>query len=127
MTDHDSDNEIEQILRRYRPAGPPEGLRQRVLLSAQPRTKPTRTWRVWAFRAAVAAVVVLSITLNVAADRMMTAVSASIGIGPVRWTEDAEQAAQMLGGGAWGRRYIALGLMASIGKEPSTEQLGYMK
>ena len=62
MTEHE--NEIEQILRRYRPAGPSERLRERVLSSAQPGTKPARSWRVWAFRAAVAAVVLLAVGLR---------------------------------------------------------------
>ncbi len=31
MTEHDSNNEIEQILRRYRPAGPPMELKERIL------------------------------------------------------------------------------------------------
>ncbi len=62
MTEHD--NEIEQILRRFRPAGPPERLRERVLSSAPLGTKRTRTWRVWAFRAAVAAVVLLAVGLR---------------------------------------------------------------
>lgn len=125
MTEHD--NEIEQILRAYRPAGPPEGLRERALSSTQGGAEPARPWRVWAFRAAVAATIVLSITLNVAADRTMRTVSAEIGIGPVRWTEDAEQVAQMLDGDAWGRRYIALGLMASIGRGSEAEQSGDMR
>ena len=62
MIDHD--NEIEQILRRYRPAAPPERLRERVLSSALPGTEPTRPWRVWAFRAAVAAVILLAVGLR---------------------------------------------------------------
>ena len=64
MTEHDNDNEIEQILRKYRPPGPPEALRERVLSSAQSGTKPARPWRVWAFRAAVAAVVLLAVGLR---------------------------------------------------------------
>ena len=62
MIDHD--NEIEQILRKYRPVSPPERLRERVLSSAQPRTKRVGTWRVWAFRAGVAAVVLLAVGLR---------------------------------------------------------------
>ena len=118
MTEHNHDKEIEQILRGYRPAGPSESLRERVLSSAdsRPRLEPARTWRVWAFRTAVAAALVLSLTLNMAAERTMMEVCTNIGIGPVRWTKDAEQAAQMLDGDEWGRRYIALGLMASTGR-----------
>ena len=58
MTDKmtEQDKEIEEILRAYRPVGPPERLRSRVLSPAVSDTKPIRLWRVWSFRAAVAAV-----------------------------------------------------------------------
>ena len=66
MTERDLDSELERILRQCRPAGPPEHLRERVLSSAHspPGAKPARTWRVWAFRAAVAAVIVLGVGLR---------------------------------------------------------------
>ncbi len=62
MTEHD--NEIEQILHQYRPAGPPEGLRERILSSAKPATEPLRPWQVWGFRAAIAAVVLIAVGLR---------------------------------------------------------------
>ncbi len=64
MTEHD--NEIEQILRQYRPVGPTDELRQRILSSAKPATKPLRPWQVWGFRAAIAAVVLLAVGLRLA-------------------------------------------------------------
>ena len=119
MTENDQDRQIEQILRAYRPAAPPDELRDRVLASAETGLAPDRTWRGWAFRGAVAAAIVVSVALNLAADRTMATVNSTVGIGPVRWTEDAEQAAQLLDGDGWGRRYIALRLMASTGKANS--------
>ncbi len=64
MTEHD--NEIEQILRQYRPAGPTDELRQRILSSAKPATKQIHPWRVWGFRAAIAAVVLIAVGLRLA-------------------------------------------------------------
>ena len=66
MTDKmtEQDKEIEEILRSYRPVGPPQRLRSRVLSPARSDTKPIRPWRVWAFRAAVAAVVLLAVGLR---------------------------------------------------------------
>ena len=68
MGEHDHDNEIEQILRKYRPADPPDNLRERVLSSADiaPAPRKERTWSVWAFRAAVAAAIVLGVGLRIA-------------------------------------------------------------
>ena len=67
MTEPDHDDQIERILQRYRPAGPPDDLRSRVLSAA--RVRPTRrpgrsTPRALAFAAAVAAVIVLAIGLR---------------------------------------------------------------
>ena len=126
MTDHDDNNAIEQILRAYRPAGPPESLRRRVLSTghAQPSATPPRPWGAWAFRAAIAAMLVAAFALNVATDNAMATLAANIGVGPVRWTEDAEQAAQLLDGDGWGRRYIALGLMAGPATAPDNRSLG---
>ena len=66
MTDKmtEQDKEIEEILHAYRPVGPPERLRSRVLSPAVSDTKPIRLWRVWSFRAAVAAVVLLAVGLR---------------------------------------------------------------
>ncbi len=113
----DQDNEVEQVLRRFRPAGVPVSLRGRVLWQVSIRdTPPQRMWAAWGFRAAVAAALIVSVCLNFAADRVGTSTAASIGVGPVIWTEDAEEAARMLDGNDWGRRYIALCLMGSTGR-----------
>ena len=114
------DEKIERMLLRFRPADPPDSLRQRVVSGAYSPHRPQRTWPTKLFRAAVAAVLVLSLGLNIAADDMATDVAASVGLGPAIWTEHAEQAAQMLDGDGYGRQYIALGLMASTGRtEPA--------
>ena len=109
----ESDSDIERRLRQYRPRGPAPDLRQRIL--AQPA--PIRLWPAWAFRAAIAAMLLLAFTLNRAAQRINDQTAASVGLGPVVWTHDAEQAAQLVDGGERGRQYIALCLMASTGRD----------
>ena len=66
MTEPDRDNQIERLLQRYRPAGPPDDLRSRVLSAARvrPTRRPGHSTRVLAFAAAVAAVIVLAIGLR---------------------------------------------------------------
>lgn len=108
---------IEQMLRKYCPAGPPEGMRARVLAAAgeagaQAMQPVGPSWGTRLFRWGVAAILLLALGLNYTADRMMRRSAAGVGAGPVVWTEQAEQMAQMLDGNGWGRRYIALGLMA---------------
>ena len=68
MSESDRDNEIEQILRKHRPAGPPGDLRGRVLSSASfgPGLPPRRTWRVWLLRGAAAAAILLAVGLRIA-------------------------------------------------------------
>ena len=113
----ESDSRIEQLLLRFRPIGPPASLRERTLSEARLglQSKSTRIWAVLAFRTAVAAALILAAALSLAAQRTMTKVAANVGMGPAVWTEQAEEAAEMLNGGEWGRRYIALGLVASAG------------
>ena len=109
---------VEQLLQKYRPAGPPEGLRERVLsVSAQPAGSQA-TWRDRAFRWAVAAAILVAVLLNVAAERTAREGMQNVGIGPARWTHDAEQIAQLMGGDERARRYIAAGLMAGPTKRP---------
>ncbi|MDY7011380.1 MAG: hypothetical protein SVV80_11620 [Planctomycetota bacterium] len=114
MKEHDE--KIERILLRFRPADPPARLRQRVVPEEYLPQRLRRTWLARLFRAAVAAVLVLSLCLNTVADGMATDAAASVGLGPAIWTKHAEHAAQMLNGDGWGRQYIALGLMASTGR-----------
>ena len=111
MQEHNDD--IEKTLLRYQPAGPSLRLRERVLSAAPMPARGSRL--VWAFRSAVAALVLLALGLNHAAGRLNRATAASVGIGPVIWTADAERAAEWMGGGEEGRLYVALCLMASGG------------
>ena len=68
MSESDRDNEIEQILRRHQPAGPPQDLRGRVLSSAsfEPSLSPSRTWQIWLLRAAAAVAILLAVGLRIA-------------------------------------------------------------
>ncbi len=106
-----NNNQIEQILLKYRPADPPETLRARVLSLLERPAPPHHSSTVWFFRAAVAAVLIFACGLNLAADAMTSDLLDSVGIGPAIWTEDAEEVARILDGNGWARRYIALGLM----------------
>ena len=64
------DKEIEQMLLKFRPVSPPEGLRKRVLSAATFSPTPARHWRAWVFRAAVAAMLIFAVGLNIAAAEM---------------------------------------------------------
>jgi hypothetical protein len=107
-------DELELMLRRYRPAGPSGALRARVLAAAEPAPAGV-TWPIWVYRLALAAMVLLAVGLDYAAERINRATAANIGIGPVMWTAEAEQTAQLVGGGEAGRQYVAVCLMASTG------------
>jgi hypothetical protein len=103
-----SDDIIESLLARYRPTGPPPGLRSLVLSSALP-SRPR--WRVAAWLS-VAAMLVLTLGLHLAATRVMRATAAAADIGRIEWSTEAEEAARMLNGDGAGRRYVALALAA---------------
>ena len=109
MREHE--NEMEQILLKFRPAEPPERLRARVLAWQGPSGPGRNSWT-WLYRGAVAAVLVFAFGLNLAADSIVARAAMNVGVGPAVWTAEAEQAAQMLNGNGWARKYIALGLMA---------------
>ncbi len=110
------DEKIERMLLRFRPADPPDGLRQRVVSAEYLPHRQKQTWPTMLFRAAVAAVLVFSLSMNTVADDIATDAASAVGLGPAVWTEHAEQAVQMLDSDGYGRQYIALGLMASTGR-----------
>jgi hypothetical protein len=124
----ETDSRPEQLLLKFRPVGPPASLRGRVLSGEHPGSKsePTqpRAWADVVFRTAVAAMLTLALGLGVAAERAMTETTVDIGVGPAVWTEQAEEAAEMLDGGTWGRRYITLALVASTRGRYSAMQSG---
>jgi hypothetical protein len=81
MTQHD--DPMEQLLRKYQPAGPSEDFRQRIFASIQHATEPPRTRRGWVIRtAAVAAVIALAVGLRVISNMsFMAAIFATPGKG----------------------------------------------
>jgi hypothetical protein len=110
-----SDNtDLENLLRQYRPAGPPPALRQQILSlsNPQPSLHLTPAWPVILFRSAIAALLLISFTLLHAANSLNLSTASHIGIGPIQWTPDAEAAADLLDSGVSGRHYIAMGLLA---------------
>jgi hypothetical protein len=57
-----NDNDVEDLLRRHRPAGPPQDLRARIMAA------PMRVQRTWPWAATAAALLVAAISLTVASD-----------------------------------------------------------
>jgi len=116
MNDPDSttDGDLERLLERFSPVGPPAGLRQRVLAVARsaPAAHRPRRFAVSVWRAAVAAGFMAAVCLTLAADRISTRTAGQIGIGPAVWTQQEEEIAQMLDGDGCGRRYVAMALRA---------------
>ncbi len=108
---------IEQALLRFRPAGPPGSLRDRVLAAARAPLPARGSWRITAFWGALAAMLLIAVCLNFAAGSITRSVTSQVGVGPARWTPQAEEAAAILGGGRAARQYVALGLMGSIARE----------
>ncbi len=111
-------DDLEDILRRFRPAGPPEQLRQRILLAHALRRRHAARWPIRLYRTAVAALLLLALGLLHSADRLNQDSASRVGVGPVRWTAEAQQAADLIGTGAAGRQYIALCLIASNNPQP---------
>jgi len=105
---------VERVLERFRPAGPPAELRARILAAAPgaAQQRPRRRLAVWLWRAGVAAGLLAAVSLSLAADHISTRIAAQIGTGPPVWTQNAEQAAQLLDGDGWGRQYLAAALRA---------------
>ena len=78
----DQEQQVEQLLQRYRPIGPAERLRRRVLATAQPVIQPSRTRRMWVFRiTAAAAVVLLAIGLRLTVNLSFVATLLTPGKG----------------------------------------------
>ena len=119
MSQHEQ--EIEQGLLRFRPAGPPPDLRGRVLGSASAPLPATASWRTTTFWGALAAMLLAAVCLNLAADRITRSVANQVGIGPARWTAQAEEAVEILGGGPAARRYVAIGLQSSFARPENTD------
>ena len=84
-----NDSEIEALLRKYRPVGPPAELRQRILGT-------TRVPRIWPWASAAAALLVLGLTFQFA-TRSETA-AADLNLGPSAVARVTEDLTNMLGG-----------------------------
>lgn len=89
-----SDSDIEELLRRYRPAGPPKQLRERILAIE-------RTERIWPWMAAAAALLVSALTLHVATRD--AAAGVYVTLGPAAETRVADDLTDRFGGGAVAR------------------------
>jgi hypothetical protein len=93
------DFEIEDLLRRYRPAGPPAELRQRILAT-------TRAPLIWPWASAAAALLLLGLTFQFAA-RNATA-GAHLDLGPSAVARVTEDLTTMLGGDVRARELAEL-------------------
>lgn len=102
---HDDQN-IETLLACYRPAGPPAGLRARVLHAGN-ACRPRGAMAGWL---SMAAMLALSCGLYLDGERLNRGTAATLGTGSIGWTAEAEEAAQMLNGHGSGRRYVELAL-----------------
>jgi hypothetical protein len=112
---NEPDDDIQRMLLRYRPAGPTPDLRRRILARPAAPERPLRIWPQWLYRGAVAAMLMLAIYLNTAANDIAASTAARVGVGPAQWTPEAEQLAGLIGGEG-GRQYIALCLMGSTAR-----------
>ena len=105
-------DDMEQLLLRFRPAGPPPHVRDKILRLDMLRTTPRPLWPMRLFRTAVAALLLLSLGLLHAASLLNHDSASRVGIGPPRWTPQAQQAAELLGNDPAARQYVALCLIA---------------
>jgi hypothetical protein len=83
------DSEIEDLLRKYRPVGPPAELRQRILAT-------TRAHRIWPWASAAAALLILGLTFQLAARNEVA--GADLNLGPSTVARVTEDLTRMLGG-----------------------------
>lgn len=89
------DRQVEDLLRRYRPAGPPESLRVRCLT-------PSPVARVWPWAAAAAALLAITVVLEAAAAQAIAA--AEVVVGPEPTAHAIAELAESLGGDAAAHR-----------------------
>lgn len=83
------DSEIEDLLRKYRPVGPPAELRHRILAT-------TGMPRIWPWASAAAALLVLGLTFQLAARNEVA--DAGLNLGPSAVARVTEDLTNMLGG-----------------------------
>jgi hypothetical protein len=115
------DMEIESLLRRYRPKGPPDRLRKNLFEPKQKQSLKTLFWRL-----SIAAAIALVIGLNAAAYRLSRQTADLIGTRPL-WTPQAEETARDLGGNGWAKKYILFCLASEEqNKRSKIQNLGLM-
>ncbi len=95
--------EVEHILRRYRPAGPAPELRSRIL-GAEP--VPT-SWRLWLAWPAAAVLLLLTIGFHWATESVDRRTTALLQAGESWWVLELERTSQFPGGDAAARGYVA--------------------
>lgn len=83
------DSEIEDLLRKYRPVGPPAEMRQRVLATI-------RVPLIWPWASAAAALFVLGLTFQLAARNEVA--GADLNLGPSAVARVTDDLTNMLGG-----------------------------
>jgi hypothetical protein len=83
------DSEIEGLLRKYRPVGPPAELRHRILAT-------NGVLRIWPWASAAAALLVLGLTFQLAARNEVA--GADLNLGPSAVARVTEDLTRMLGG-----------------------------
>lgn len=103
------DRQVEDLLKRYRPAGPPESLRERCLT-------PSPIARVWPWAAAAAALLAITVGLQAAA-------AGAVAGADLMWAPDSsEQAvaelADALGGDVAARRAAEQIIDQQMQREP---------
>ncbi|MDO8794602.1 MAG: hypothetical protein Q7J25_08290 [Vicinamibacterales bacterium] len=109
------DSEIEDLLQRYRPIGPPARLRERILAI-------DRTERIWPWATAAAALLVCALTFRIATG--YEAASVDVRLGPAAATRVADDLTDRLGGDAEARALAEFILVEqqvraeAIGDEP---------
>lgn len=116
----EDDEEVESLLRRFRPVGPSDELRQRIV--GLPLSTMGSMLRLWRF--AAAAMIGLAALLVADAQRIARD-SARIATAAPAWTHQAETAVAILGGGEDARRYVAVTLALDERRLRSTAERSY--
>ena len=117
-----NETEIKTKLKRYRPIGPSQELRERIFTPAPRQTR--RPYGTFLWQSTLAALLLLSLGLNMAANHMLHQTNELLKIGKIEWTPQAEEAAQLLDGNGWGRKYIVCALAMDDLKKRSSQTFG---
>ena len=106
---NDNNRSVEDLLGRYRPMGAPPALRKHVLRSIE---SPQRRIGQKLFYLSAAAMLILSLGLEIAARSITRETAGILYAQSLQWTPEAQEAADLLDGDGRGRQYIALALWA---------------